>query len=252
MSLKGYFRVFRDPENQDNIHFQQIVLAEGESIPEEQLTLRDEVDNVQTTIRTLFLGERDKFEEYFKSLLSLAQLGLVGDSANPELASRALTSLKNEILTREGGGIKNKYMKDLGERARVFSLPVLLLAVLIHQFTIGLETLRSFLFLWVGGMAGVWLSFGARKIELKFEELNMLEKDQLNPSIRLVFAGLLTIVMGLLISTEALVLELGGLSTKEFQLNVQVPLIIGIFCGLSEQALSTKVAQHASDFLALK
>ncbi len=249
MSLKGFFRVFRDTENPNDIHFQQIELAEGEVIPEDQLKLRDDVDNAQTTIRMLFLNEPKKFEEYFKSLLSLAQLGLVGNSANPSLATRALSSLKHEILAREGGRIKNQYMRELGKASLLFGLPVLFLAILIHQYANEMVTLRSFLFLWVGSMAGVWLSFGSRKIELKFEELNILEKDRLSPSIRLIFAGLLTIVVGLLVSTKAVILELGGLSTESFLENIQIPLLIGIFCGLSEQALSTKVAQHASDFL---
>jgi len=252
MNTKGFFRVFRDTENPNDIHFQQIELAEGEVIPEDQLKLRDDVDSARMTIRMLFLSKPEKFEEYFKPLLSLAQLGLVGNSANPSLAIRALSSLKHEILAREGGRIKNQYMKELGKASLLFGLPVLFIAVLVHQYANNMVTLRSFLFLWVGSMAGVWLSFGSRKIELKFEELNVLEKDRLDPSIRLVFAGLLTIVIGLLISTKAVVFELGGLSTEQFLANIQIPLLIGIFCGLSEQVLSTKVAQHASDFLGSK
>lgn len=252
MANKGFFRVFRDTENPNDIHFQQIELVDGEIIPEQQMQLRDEVDNAQTTIRMLFLHEPEKFEEYFKSLLSLAQLGLVGNSANPSLAIRALVSLKHEILAREGGRIKNQYMKELGKTSLLFGLPVLLLAVIVNQYVNDLRTLQSFLFLWVGSMAGVWLSFGSRKIELKFDELNILEKDRLNPSIRVIFAGLLTIVIGLLICTKAVVFEFGGLSTNSFLENIEVPLLIGVFCGLSEQVLSNKVAQHASEFLGAK
>lgn len=249
MANKGFFKVFRDPENPNDIHFQQIDLSDDEKIPEEQLKLRDDVDNAKTTIRMLFANEQGKFEEYFKSLLALAQLGLVGSSANPDLATRALSSLKQEILIREGGRIKNQYMRELGKVSLVFGLPALLLGVVFDLYINNFEALRSFLFLWVGCMVGVWLSFGSRKIELKFEELNALEKDRLSPSIRLIFAGLLTIVIGLLISTKAIVFELGGLSTASFFDGIQTPLLIGIFCGISEQALSTKVAQHASDFL---
>lgn len=252
MPNKGYFRVFKDPKNPNDIHFQQIELNSDEKIPEEQLKLRDDVDNAKTTIRMLFANEKEKFEEYFKSLLALAQLGLVGNSASPDLAARALSSLKQEILIREGGRIKNQYMRELGKVSLVFGFPVLLVGIIIDQFITDFETLRSFLFLWVGCMVGVWLSFGSRKIELKFEELNALEKDRLSPSIRLIFAGLLTIVIGLLISTKAIVFELGGLSTASFFDGIQIPLLIGIFCGISEQALSTKVAQHASDFLGSK
>ncbi|MCW5205672.1 hypothetical protein VU08_01900 [Desulfobulbus sp. F5] len=249
---KGFFMVFRDTENHNTIHFKQIVLAEDEAIPDEQLKLRDDVDITLTTIRMLFEEHQEKFEEYFRSLLSLAQLGLVGPSANPSLATRALASLKQEIIAREGGRIKNQYMKELGKTSLVFGLPALLMGVLLHQFAIDLVVLKSFLFLWVGSMAGVWLSFGTRKIELSFEELNILEKDRLSHSIRLIFAGILTIVIGLFISTKAVTLELGGLSTVSFLDNIQVPLLIGIFCGMSEQILSSKVAQSANEFLGSK
>jgi len=252
MPAKGFFTVFRDLENPNDIHFRQIKLEDGEVIPEEQIKLRDDVDNAQITLRMLFAKEQEKFEEYFRSLLSLAQLGLVGNSANPGLATRALASLKHEILVREGGRIKNQYMRELGNMSLLFGIPALLIAFLIPHFAQDYPTVRSFLYLWVGSMAGVWLSFGSRKIELKFEELNILEKDRLNPSIRLIFAGLLTIVVGLMITTKAVVFELGGLSTNLFLENIQIPLLIGTFCGLSEQVLSNKVAQHASEFLGTK
>ena len=134
MANKGFFKVFRDPENPNDIHFQQIDLSDDEKIPEEQLKLRDDVDNAKTTIRMLFANEQGKFEEYFKSLLALAQLGLVGSSANPDLATRALSSLKQEILIREGGRIKNQYMRELGKVSLVFGLPALLLGVVFDLY----------------------------------------------------------------------------------------------------------------------
>src|SRR5437764_13367434 len=123
---KGYFWVSRDGNSQD-IHFKQIELKEGDAVPEEQLELRDKVDSVLTTIRTLFGDRPERFELYFRPLLSLAQLGLVGDSANPMLAKRVLISLQNDILTREGGAIKNGYMKSLGAWSLLLGVPVLLL-----------------------------------------------------------------------------------------------------------------------------
>jgi hypothetical protein len=52
-------------------------------------------------------------------------------------------------------------------------------------------------------MAGVRLSFGARKTSIRFEDLHILEEDRLEPLVRLVFAGLLTLVLALLFSTQA-------------------------------------------------
>lgn len=252
MSNKGYFIVSRDQTNGKDIHFQQIAIEDNEVIPEQQLELRDKIDSALTTIRMLFGDQPERFEEYFRPLLSLAQLGLVGGSANPSLAQRALDSLKFEMVSREGATIKNGYMQKLGKASLVLGLPTTLLGILIEQYAIQLSAIGCFLFLWSGCMIGVWLSFGARKIQISFEELGILEQDRLSPSVRLIFAGSLTLIIGLLIATKALVLQFGEFSTANFMTDIKVQLLIGALCGISEQALSTKVSQHAKDFLGIQ
>jgi hypothetical protein len=251
MDSSKYFKVYRDTENPDDIAYEK--QRDLKDIPDELMDLRDDVDKTLTTIRMLFLQrEPDKFEEYFRSLLSLAQVGLVGDSPSPRLATRALTTLKHDILAREGGRIKNRYMIDLGKKALLFILPAIFLVGILEKYAGDLNTLQSFIFLWIGCMGGVWLSFGTRKIEIKFEELNILEKDRLNPSIRLIFAGLLTIVIGLLVSTKAVDFVIGEFSAQSFVTNIEVALLLGLICGLSEKVLSTTVAQKASDLFVIK
>ena len=144
-------------------------------MPESQLELRDEVDKTLTTLRLLFADDKERFEEYFRSLLALAQLGLVGDSANPKLAMRALASLKNEVLAREGARVKNQYMKKLGFASLVLGVPTLLIASIVSSCFPDYGQLSGFLYLWGSCMAGVWLSFGARKVILSFDELAILE-----------------------------------------------------------------------------
>jgi len=276
MSIKGFFWVY--PRDND-IYFEQIELQDGEVIPEEQLKLRDDVHNTLTTIQLLFLEtKKGKFEEYFKSLLSLAQLGLVGPSSNAILANRALSSLKHEIIEREGGIIKNQYMKKLGIDALIFSVPAFVFVLvlnmtlqlpLIYQtiyvnsdspyllklikiYTNDFTVFISFSCLWIGCMAGVWLSFGSRKVILSFDDLASLESDRLIPTIRLLFAGLLTIIIGLLISTKCFTFELGSLSTKDFLNDFNVSLLIGSLCGFSETILSSKVSKYANDLFGSK
>src|SRR5579862_4315088 len=105
---RGVFRVYLDKDDPKDIHF-ELALQDGETIPSEQLDLRDNVDSTLTTMRLLFGQDEARFQQYLRPLLSLAQLGLVGDKASPALAQRALLSLKNEILAREGGQVKNEY-----------------------------------------------------------------------------------------------------------------------------------------------
>lgn len=244
---KGAFIVFRDTKDPKDIHFK--VLSEDTQIPEEQLNLRDEVDKVLVVLRMLFPDENDaRFEEYFRLLLSLAQTGLVGDGAQPKLAVRALLTLKNEIVDREAGRVKNKYMKNLGKKALWMGGPTFLVALVLNWLGAQLQ-LQSFLFLWSGCMAGVWLSFGARKTRLRFEDLHVLEGDRLEPVVRLIFAGLLTVIFGLLFSTGAVVVKVGALTTADFTRNLQIALLIGMIFGFSETALPSALASQASSFV---
>lgn len=245
---KGAFRVYRAEDPRD-IHFEVSWASDDGPVPEEQLVLKDDVDQALTVLRTIFPHSDATFENYFKQLLSLAQAGLVGPSANPAVAMRALAALKNDVAVREGGRIKNRYMKMLGSHAAVLGTPALLIAVLLHYFGDRVALLANFLLFWAGCMAGVWLSFGARKVTIRFEDLHIPEQDRLEPLVRLVFAGLLAVVIGLLFSLNGVIVSVGAISTSQINTIARVAFLLGILCGFSEQVLSLKVAQQASSFL---
>lgn len=249
---KGAFVVYRDKENPRDIHFQ---LASGDinSVPEEQLNLKTEIDKVLIVLRMLF-SEKDngRFEEYFQPLLSLAQVGLVGDNPQPKLSEHTLTELKNEIVAREGGRVKNKYMKRLGINAISIGCLPLIAALILNWLAPQLQVFKNFLLLWFGCMAGVWLSFGARKIRFRFEDLHIPEEDRLEPLVRLVFTGLITIIFGLLFSTGAVEVKVGGILLADFTQNSQIALLFGMVLGFSETILPSILASKASAFLRME
>lgn len=243
---KGAFVVSRIQGKRD-IDFQ---LVPDYTPPEDQLRLRDEIDRVMTVLRMLFPKEADpRFEEYFRQLLSLAQTGLVGDSAQPELAKRALVTLKNDIIARESGRVKSRYMRNLGKKAFLIGAISLLAALILQWLGLQLQPVPNFLLLWTGCMAGVWLSFAARKRILRFEDLHILERDRLEPMVRLIFAGLLTTIFGLLFSTGAVFVKVGGISLADFTHNNQLSLLLGAILGFSEKALPSALSAQAISFL---
>ncbi|PKL35838.1 MAG: hypothetical protein CVV44_20180 [Spirochaetae bacterium HGW-Spirochaetae-1] len=251
MGSKGYFIVYQDNDDLRDIHYQQIKLRLGQDIPEDQLELRDQVDKTLTVLKMIFEDDDKKYFTYFRQLLSLSQLGLVGNSANPKLAMRALNTMKDDILSLEGGKVKNIYMLQLGKAALKLSILPFALFFIVLYFGFS-STIPYYLCSIIGSLLGVWLSFGIRKIYLKFEDLNILEKDRLNPYLRLFFSVALTIVICLLITTQAAVFEIGGLSTKNYLSKYEISFLVGVFCGISEKALSIKVGQQAAEFLGLK
>lgn len=244
---KGTFKVFRDTGNPRDINFQ---VAEGTaSVPEEQLALRDEIDRTLVVLRTIFPEDDRRFESYFVPLLSLAQAGLVGDAAQPELALRALTQLQQQVVAREGGRIKNHYMKELGAKALIIGAPAIAIGLVLASPLLEQRALGNFLVLWSGSMAGVWLSFGTRKGALQFYDLHIPEEDRLEPTVRLFFSGLITLVVGLLFSTRAVQVTVGSVQSWQFTDSSQLAFLIGVLCGVSEKVLPSNVASKAAEFL---
>jgi hypothetical protein len=244
----GTFVVSRRPDDNLDILFQP--RHSDDPIPEDHLTLKDEVEHTLTVLRSLFPNGGPRFEGYYQPLLALAQVGLAAETPQPEVARRALNALKQQVVTWEGGGIKNRYMKQLGACAALLAAPAAVGALLLLWAGSDDTMFARFLAVWGGCMAGVWLSFGARKTAWTFDDLHMPERDRLEPLIRLVFAGLLTIIIALSFSTETVVVAVGTVNSAQVNSSYRVALLVGMLCGFSEQALSSTVARHAGAWLA--
>jgi hypothetical protein len=245
---KPAFTVERDPLNDRDILFK---LRGNIPVPPNQARLMNEVGATLTVISLLFPEKDNKFESYFAPLLSLAKAGVGDEPAYPDLALGSLQSLKNDILAREGGRIKNQHMRQLGLWSLTIGLPTLIAAILLRYYN-SLPLISQFLFLVTGSIAGVWVSFGARKTILKFEDLHIPEEDRLDPVIRIFFASILTITLGLLFSVNAVVLTVGSVTTSEINTSVRIALLLGLACGFSEQVLSQKVTHQIGAFLDFK
>ncbi|MGA2206981.1 MAG: hypothetical protein ABSG10_09650 [Terracidiphilus sp.] len=244
--MKGRFRVYQEPNDPRDIRF-EVCEDSTEDIPTDQLGLRDECQAALTVIRIICPDERN-FREYFNHLVSLAQAGLVGQTANPELADRALEGLKQDITAREAGRIKNGYMKKLGYCALIGVAALVVAWGGLAWCSVGLWPQELVKFE-IGTMLGVWLSFGTRKPVLKFEDLHILEEDRLEPVVRLVFTGVLAGTVALLFFLHVVDVTLGALSTDQIAGNGWAALLFGILSGVGEKALATNVSHQAAILL---
>lgn len=244
--MAGAFRVYQEKDDPRDIRF-EICSDTGGVIPSAQLELRDQVQAALTVIR-IICPEELRFREYFQHLLSLAQAGLVGETANPELAQRALDGLKQDITAREAGRVKNEYMKKLGYRALLGIALLLVTWAALAWKGVGTWP-RNLVIFEIGTMVGVWLSFGTRKPVLKFEELHILEEDRLEPVVRLIFAGLLAATVALVFYLRVVTITLGSLTTDRIAGDPWAALLFGVLSGVSEKALSTNVSRQAAVLL---
>ena len=250
--MAGSFIVSRYKDDESEILFQLAPGVEEKGVPEDQLALKAEVEAALVTLKLLFEDDQRTLEHYFQQLLSLAQVGLVGAAAQPAAAKRTLQSLKEEVVSREGGKVKNKYMILLGAHAAGWALVGLLVYAGYSMSGNPDSLIANLALLWVGCMVGVWISYGYRKTTLGFADLAIPEADRLYPSVRLVFAGLLSLFVGFAFYKKVLILNIGDISSQSIASDPIVALIIGTMCGVSELALPSKVVKQAMDALNIK
>lgn len=256
---KGYYNIVHDgatsaDKSRSTINFE--INAGGQEIPEEQQLLVIDISNTLHTISLLHTKHSLEFQNYFDQLFSLAKVGLEGDNAQPALAAKALIQFKKEVVDRESGKRKNSYLKELGKRA--LSAATLLFAAtwVTKEFLVDSQVCNcAFLVtelsnigtLVAGTMAGVWLSFAITRTYLSFDDLAIIEKDRLEPTIRLVFTGLLALIFGLLFIRNAIEIKLGNLSSHSIVTDPVTAFLIGAILGLNEKIIGSTLTKKTAD-----
>jgi hypothetical protein len=256
---RGYFKISQDGTNLDIVY--QVADDAPGDCPEDQLALKNDLEAAEAALKVLYPDENLRVPR-FRELLSLAQVGLQGN-AEPKVAASALANLKQSILITEGGARKNRYLKKLGLWAAVFAAPALVLSVVLKYilpcmhvaFTCckpEIAVLANFSLLWGGAMIGAWLSYGLRTETLTFEDLTTPEEDRLEPGVRLIFVGVLALVVGLALYLGILEVSFGKISSHDFKRRSGLAQLIGVLMGASERALSGQVTKLVGKLMPAK
>lgn len=245
MPLQGCFTVIKD----DNAPYDISVSVRPEcvgTIPEEQQRLYADVESACTIIRNLSQTEDDIKNIYFEKLLGLAQVGLVGGEVST--ASISLEHLKEEIVIGEGTRIKNRYMRKLGLYALILSA-VMLGPLLLDILFFKTRALGCVALIAIGSFAGSFVSFGARKFQIEFEELAVPEKDMMKPLLRLIYTLVATLIFVLLLISGVIELKIGDFDSKNIIDMPTAALTIGAVCGLVESRIGISVYKKASSVI---
>lgn len=223
--------------------------------PPGQRAIKQEVERDLSTINALYASPKDrrKATEAFNKLVAIARVGLVGRNASPEIATDALRAFESDITNREAGPVKNAYMRKLGLWAFGFGAAALAGFFLCDLFPLipfkQVVAHKYFFVLWAGCMVGTWASFASRRVTLGFHDLVALEEDRVEPALRLLFAGSLTLILGLVFSTGMADIELGSFAASQLKVSGTVAFLTGAFAGISEKALPSAILSRATSIL---
>jgi hypothetical protein len=164
-----------------------------------------------------------------------------------------LQGLKNEFVSLEADSVKNQYVRLLGRHVMLgvaifvmVYVGLLVAPVWFPKVSVPIP-FTLFLLLAAGACVGTWLSFAIRRVILQFEDLALLEDDRLDPTSRLFFVVLLTLIVGLLIVTKMVGIKIGEVSLDLSQETMAI--LIGLLCGISERALAGVVKTRADEFV---
>lgn len=246
--MDGYFIVSENSNEAFDIKCELRQDIEGD-VPDIQSKLYSEVESTCNIIKALENTSDEIKRKYFNKLLSLAQVGLVPEKiAQPQMALLSLEKLKAEMLNIEGKRIKNYYMKKLGIYALVLGcLVAVVMAVIFKAYNNNLFIMIGNT--WLGAMAGTWISFGARKFELKFEDLCCVEKDMLEPVIRLIYIGVCALIFELFFICGAVSITFGNITTESIRNSAEIQMIVGVICGLVESKIGIDIYKKANSAL---
>lgn len=221
-------------------------------ISKEQEELYIMVEDTMSIINSSTLINDKSKIYYIDKLYDIALAGLSIDAIEvyPELAFKALLKLKEEILLRESSNVKNRYMEKLGKNVVIQTLFLLLFILFFNNFQhIDKDianNLSSYGYVYIGTIVGAWISFGARKPNLSFEELSIIESDGLSPGIRLIYVGLCSIIIFLFLKTEIVVISINNISTSYITQSIEMELALGASIGLIEYKISEKLFKKAN------
>lgn len=223
--------------------------------PVDQRELKNSVERALTIVKALYkrAADKAKLQDAIAKLISLSQVGLVGAAASPTVALDALRALEADILERESGPIKNQYMRKLGGWAASFGVIALLVYFYCFYYPDRVppqvSNYRNVFLVWAGCMAGAWASFASRKPILSFSDLVALEEDRIEPALRLVFTGILTIIFTIIFTTGLADIKVGGFHTSSILKSGSVSFLLGAFAGLAEKTLPSAVLSRANNII---
>ena len=217
------------------------------------LSLRERMEK-NNTIK----GPNEIKKMYATRLLHDAQAGLVGNQ--PELAIEAVKILKEEIVLREGGRIKNRNLSALGYCALILGAVSAAVGFFMRLVSTGSilantpfgaalagNSLFAYFLVFAGAVAGAWVGYGVENKTVSFEELVNVHKDRIKHVPRLFLFGVSGVLLLLFFNAGIVEINLGNINNAALMSSASYQVLFGAIAGLLGNKLTTGLVEKAAD-----
>ena len=234
--------------------------------PKEQIDLMVRIEQVLHAAGAVYpLGDKTsepRFRLYYVSLFNAARWGLEGPAAATDQARADVDRIEQHLIDNAAGKIKNAHLRALSKLAFGLSIPCVVaycvlrlfdagaLPLLLARLQINPPSLANFMLLWIGCFVGVCLSYGLRTTVFTLADLTVTDKDYLRPGIRLIFAGMLTMLLCLFARLGFVDIQFGTFALSQVADEPTLAFVVGAICGISELALPASMSKKAEKLIA--
>ncbi|MBK5016681.1 hypothetical protein [Pantoea sp. S62] len=237
---KHYFVVSRYPNDSDPKGIGFSPVGDGK-VPEEYLTFRLDVERVVQTINALFEKDQDKRLENYEQVFQAAQVCFSGREADFLPASQSLSELKKTILGSSWVYVRNRIMGMYGLYALIL---MTILGLAQYFFHVELKNVPAVL---IGTCIGSWLFVSIKTGSIAFDEIYENVSQHHSLLMRLVYCCTLSSAVTFCLLAGFFEIKLGEVSTAMIPSNGIVALATGIFFGMGESSLATKLSSKVKD-----
>ncbi|NHB86590.1 hypothetical protein [Photorhabdus tasmaniensis] len=239
---KRYFIVSRYPNDSEPKGIGFSPVGDGK-VPEEYLTFRLDVERVVQTVNALALFEKDKDKwlEAYEQVFQAAQVCFSGQEADFVPASQALNELKKNILSSSWSFVRNRIMGIYGLYALLL---MIILGVAQYFFHAELKNVPAVL---IGTCLGSWLFVSIKTGSIVFDEIYENISQHRSLLLRLIYCCTLSSAVTFCLLAGFFEIKIGGVSTAMIPGNGIIALAAGIFFGLGESSLATKLSGKVKD-----
>lgn len=239
---KRYFVVSRYPTDADPKGIGFSPVGDGK-VPEEYLTFRLDAERIVQTVNALYENDKDKDKrrEAYEQVFQAAQVCFSGREADFVPANQALSELKKTILSSSWILVRNRIMG-------VYGLYALILMVILSAaqcfFTAELKNVPAVL---IGTCIGSWLFVSIKTKSIVFDEIYENISQHRSLLMRLIYCCTLSSAVTLCLLAGFFEIKLGEVSTALIPGNTIIAVAAGIFFGLGESSLATKLSGQVKD-----